>query len=246
MLAESADQQKLLNLADLDQEVGRVQHAARSLPEHQKITDLMAARQGVTDALVSATTEVDDLRIAVRRAEADLVPVRARLERNVTRVGDGSVSDGKVLRGLQEEVEHLHRRISDLEDIELDLMGDLEVAEARQAEFTAKKGEIEARLREVVAERDQAVAKLSAEAKDLAASRAAVAGKVPPPLMTLYEKLRSHSGTGAAMLQRGRCTGCQLEIPVSDLDTYRRAPANEVLRCVECDRILVRTPESGL
>ena len=33
---------------------------------------------------------------------------------------------------------------------------------------------------------------------------------------------------------------------IADLDAYRRAPANQVLRCVECDRILVRTPESGL
>ena len=41
-------------------------------------------------------------------------------------------------------------------------------------------------------------------------------------------------------------TAEQLEATIADLDAYRRAPANQVLRCVECDRILVRTPESGL
>ena len=32
----------------------------------------------------------------------------------------------------------------------------------------------------------------------------------------------------------------------ADLDAYRKAPSNQVLRCAECNRILVRTPESGL
>ena len=87
---------------------------------------------------------------------------------------------------------------------------------------------------------------MSGEAKVIASSRASEAKKVPAPLLTLYEKIRAHSGLGAAKLHRGRCSGCQLELTVSDLDTYRKAPQNEVLRCVECDRILVRTADSGL
>ena len=32
----------------------------------------------------------------------------------------------------------------------------------------------------------------------------------------------------------------------SDLDTVRRAASDDVLLCPECDRILVRTDESGI
>ena len=246
MLAEPQDQMRLLELAELDREVGRVQHAAKSLPQHQSIADLMTMRRDITDALVSATTEVDDLRLDVRRAEGDIAPVKARLERNQQRIDDGSVSDPKTLRGLTEEVEHLHRRIADLEEEQLQVMGDLEEAEARQAEFTAKKNDVEARLRDLVASRDKEVAVLATEAKELGSSRTAKAAVVAPQLLALYEKIRTHSGSGAAALRRGRCGGCSLELTPADLDTYRKAPANEVLRCVECDRILVRTKESGL
>ncbi|MCC2593484.1 C4-type zinc ribbon domain-containing protein [Tessaracoccus sp. OS52] len=246
MQAEPADQQRLLQLADLDQELGRVQHTAKSLPEHKQINELMAARQQVTDALVSVTTEVDDLQVGVRRAENDLVPVKARLERDSRRIEDGSVTDSKTLRGLIDEVEHIKRRIGTLEDEQLEVMGQLEAAEARQAEITARKAEIEAKLRELVAARNEKVTALQAEAGELGTSRAAVAAQVAPDLLKLYERIREQRGLGAARLARGRCTGCQLEITVSDLDDYRRAPANQVLRCVECDRILVRTPESGL
>lgn len=246
MLADPADQRTLLTLADLDSEVARVQHTARSLPQHKTIADLMAARQQVTDELIFAVTEVDDLQVAVAKAEADLAPVRARLERDERRIADGSVSDGKVLRSLQDEVEHLKRRISDLEDDELEFMGKLEEAAAHRDRLAARKAEIESRLREEVAARDQQVARLSQEAKDLSVTRAPVAARIPAPLLALYEKYRASSGLGAAALKAGRCSGCQLQLNVSDLDTYRRAPANQVLRCVECERILVRTAESGL
>lgn len=246
MIADPADQRTLLTLADLDSEVARAQHAARSLPQHKTIADLMAARQGVTDELVASVTEVDDLSVAVRKAEADLVPVKARLERDETRIADGSVSDGKVLRSLTEEVEHLKRRIGALEDDELELMGRLEDATAHRDKIAAQKAEIEARLREEVATRDEAVQKLSQEAKDLAATRGPIAQKLPASLIALYEKLRGSTGLGAAPLRAGRCGGCQLQLTLADLDSYKRAPADQVLRCTECDRILVRTPESGL
>lgn len=246
MLAEPADQQRLLQLADLDQELGRVQHAAQSLPEHKQISELMAARQELIDALTSVTTEADDLQVAVRRAEADLVPVKARLERDEKRVNDGSVSDSKTLRGLIEEVEHIKRRISTLEDEQLEVMGELEAAESRKAQIEARKAATESRLRELVAARNEQVTALQAEAKELGSSRDAVAAAVGADLLKLYERIRSQRGLGAARLARGRCSGCQLEVTVSDLDTYRKAPANQVLRCAECDRILVRTAESGL
>lgn len=246
MLADPAAQRSLLTLADLDSEVARIQHAARSLPQHKAIADLIAARQRVTDELIFSTTEADDLQVAVSKAEADLEPVRARLARDEKRIVDGSVSDGKILRSLQDEVAHLQRRISDLEDSELEVMGRLEEAVADRERIAARKIEIEARLHEEVAVRDEAVAKLSQEAKDLSVARAPIAARIPVAVLALYEKMRASSGLGAALLKAGRCGGCQLQLTVSDLDLYRRAPAEQVVRCVECDRILVRTAESGL
>ncbi len=246
MLAEPADQQKLLNLADLDSEMGRLQHTARSLPQHQKIADLMAERQQVGDSLVEATTLVDDLQVAQRRAEADLVPVRARLVRDRTRVEDGSISDGKTLKGLIDEVARIERRIVELEEVEFEIMARLEDAETRATELSARRDEVETVLRDEVAERDRMVAGLSNEAKGVTTARKDLAGRVPPALLTLYDRIRAQRGLAAAKLHRGRCTGCQLEITVFDLDSYRKAPANQVLRCAECDRILVRTADSGL
>jgi len=55
-----------------------------------------------------------------------------------------------------------------------------------------------------------------------------------------------HSGMGAALLRLGRCEACRLEFSAQELSRIRTAPADEVIRCEECRRILVRTAESGL
>jgi predicted nucleic acid-binding Zn-ribbon protein len=51
---------------------------------------------------------------------------------------------------------------------------------------------------------------------------------------------------GAAALLRRRCQGCHLELSGADLMAAREAADDEVLRCEECGRILVRTDDSGL
>jgi len=53
-------------------------------------------------------------------------------------------------------------------------------------------------------------------------------------------------GVGAAPLRARRCGGCSLELTAADLGAIAKAPTDEVLRCEECDRILVRTSESGV
>ena len=78
---------------------------------------------------------------------------------------DGSVTDPKVLRGLVEEVERIKRRITELEDAELDLMGQLEEAAAERDELAARKKNVEDELRADVAARDAEVGRLSGEAR---------------------------------------------------------------------------------
>jgi predicted nucleic acid-binding Zn-ribbon protein len=47
-------------------------------------------------------------------------------------------------------------------------------------------------------------------------------------------------------LRAGRCEGCHLTLNTVDLNEIRTSAPDEVIRCEECRRILVRTPESGL
>ncbi len=242
MIAEPSEQRRLLRLAELDADLARVTHSAKTLPQHETIRTLMEARQEVGDALTSATTEADDLEVATRRAESDLVPVRARLERDQQRVDAGEVTDARALQGLLDEIEHLRGRIGDLEDAQLDVMGRAEEARARRDELSSRKAEIEQQLRDEVRARDEAAQGLKQEAQGLVQRRKEAAAAVPQELGKLYERLRATTGIGAARLVESRCGGCRLQLNVSDLAALAKLPANQVARCPECDRILVRVP----
>ena len=105
----------------------------------------------------------------------------------------------------------------------------------------------ETNLRALLASRDEQSAGLDAELAADQAKRASVSGELPSELVDLYDRIRVRSGgIGAAALIRRRCSGCQLDVTQAHLNRYRAASPDEVLRCEECNRILVRTAESGL
>ncbi len=65
--------------------------------------------------------------------------------------------------------------------------------------------------------------------------------------MTLYTRLREQKGgVGAAALRARRCGGCSLQLNASELADIAKTASDVVLRCEECNRILVRTSESGI
>jgi len=90
-------------------------------------------------------------------------------------------------------------------------------------------------------------AELKTEFTQVQGERAQLASAIPEDLMALYERIREHKGgVAAAALRRKECLGCGLVLNTAELAMVASAPADDVLRCEECSRILVRTSESGL
>jgi predicted nucleic acid-binding Zn-ribbon protein len=159
----------------------------------------------------------------------------------------GLVSNAKDLERMSRELVSLARRISELEDLELEVMERLEAAQGEHDRLAERLRVIDERMSELTASRDTGAAAVREQLEASAAERKVTATGVPDPLLSLYEKVRAQKGgVGAAALVRHRCTGCSLELTAADLGEIARAPLDEVQRCVECNRILVRTSESGI
>src|SRR4029453_10892308 len=113
--------------------------------------------------LVAAETRISDLELEQAKAETDLEPVRERLNRNQARIANGAIADPKALSSMLEEVNHLKKRISDLEDAELEVMEQLEVATANRETIRARIKQIHDDLAETTTERDRQLAAIEAE-----------------------------------------------------------------------------------
>ena len=120
--ADKSAQLRLLDLQTVDTTLAQLNHRRQVLPQHAMISKLRAERAALASDLVAADTRVSDLEMEQAKAETDLEPVRQRLSRNQTRIANGAVADPKALSSMVEEVDHLKKRISDLEDAELEVM----------------------------------------------------------------------------------------------------------------------------
>jgi uncharacterized protein len=244
--ADPTAQLRLLDLQGIDTTLAQLRHRRANLPELAKIADVIGRADGVRAQQVEVQTALDDTAGEQRRLENEVETVRTRAGRDNQRLTAGGLP-AKELEGLQHEITSLARRQSTLEDELLDVMEVRETRENELAGLDRDLGGIEAQRVELEAARDEAFASIDAAADTQQNERGALAGEVPADLLALYDKVAAvNGGVGAAALKQRRCEGCHLELAGSELNTVRAAAPDEVVRCENCRRILIRTAESGL
>lgn len=228
----------LLRVQEQDTAIDQLRHRRSHLPELEALAELRRRR----DDLVARRSELVEARDgiasgqAAREQELDATEVRiAELDERLS-TGTGY----RDLERMSEEQSHLKQRRSTLEDEILEVLEQLEPAEAAIAEvdgeLTAMAAE-ESRLESAVA---AAQSEIDTEIAAVAAARAADAAGLAPELAADYERLRERlGGIGAARLVNGSCAGCHLSLPATELDRIRRQPPGTVTHCDQCGRILV-------
>jgi uncharacterized protein len=247
MKADPFAQLKLLDVQELDSAYEGLRHQARNPVEGPELAEHTALRDQLDGRGRDLQLQVDDLTREQRRADQDVEQVKARRVRDQQRLDAGQVGNPKDLERLQHELVSLDRRISDLEDAELEVMERLEEAQQDLEATREQLAGVEARIVELTASRDARREELKQEAAELRRRRGPLVADLPEPLLSLYERLREHKdGVGAAPLRARRCGGCSLQLDNQVLAEIATKPSDEVLRCEECGRILVRTSESGL
>jgi predicted nucleic acid-binding Zn-ribbon protein len=222
--ADPALQLRLLDLQAADTALAQLAHRRMTLPELAALAERGERATRLADDIVDAETRVGDLAGEQRRLENEVDAVRARAARDEQRLQTGGLPP-KDLEGLQQREE----------------------ADATLSELTTQRTVLDGERAELEAARDATFAEIDEGIAERTKERAAVASELPPELMTHYERAREHGGgVGAAMLRNRRCEGCRIELSGSELSAVRTASPDEVVRCDNCRRILVRTAESGL
>ncbi|MGC4174896.1 zinc ribbon domain-containing protein [Demequina sp.] len=238
--APAADQKRLLDVQAADLRAQQAAHRRKTLPVLGQLDELTARVVDLGDERAARGATVGDLRREVTKIEDDVAGVRARAERDNARLNSGQGTP-KDLQALSSELEVLQRRTSELEDVELEAMERLEAAEAELASAETQHAEIAKQIDELEQQRDAAFAEIDAELAEIADERVKAAEGLDTALLVLYEKLRDqHGGIGAAPLVRGQCQGCHMTLNAGDLSAILAASPDQVVRCEECGRILVR------
>ncbi|MEI7716160.1 MAG: zinc ribbon domain-containing protein [Mycobacterium sp.] len=244
MKAEVAQQRSLLALSELDAELSRLEHRASHLPQREAYERMTAEHAEASDRLSALRIAMEDLDAQVSKSETDIQAVRQREERDRSLLQSGA-TDAKQMPDLQHELETLTRRQGALEDSLLEVM---ERREELQAAIDAEQAAIDGLEVDIAAARqalDDAVVEIDETRQRHAPRRDALVAELDSALAALYERQRTLGSPGAAPLLGPKCGACRLEIDRGELARIAAAADDELVRCPECNAILLRVRGSG-
>lgn len=239
MKASQSDQLQILDIQRMDFQVSTLQNKLTALPEIAELLTCTQRLAVVRDLEVAAETQISDIKRELLRAEADVEQVVVRLERDERRLAEGSAAP-KELEKLQHEIETLSARRSELEEVELEIMLRIDSIKSRLEELQREEVSLNSSHDEIAARKSSVSSQIEGEIASVISERNATVATVDGPLLELYEKIRSSTGTGAAALRQGRCDGCHLAINSVEIGRLKTLASDEVVRCEECRCILVR------
>ena len=240
MKASPEHQNLLIELQLVDTAISHLKIKLANLPEREQITAIHTRLENTAVELAVVETELADVAIDLRRIEVDVEQVADRIKKDESRLSSG-VGSPKELEQLQHELGTLAKRKSELEDGELEVMLKHDAVKARVDELQndqvgLKQLELELNIR-----LENATTEIQSEISIQQAERGQLAPKIEATLVELYEKVRtSNDGVGAALLVGNKCEGCHLSINAIEIERIKSLPADEIIRCEECRRILVR------
>ena len=240
MKSAREEQARLLELQGIDIEIARLDYRARTLPVLEKLEQAERGRDAHRDLAIAGGAERSDVEGELRRAESDVEQVVGRIEKDQKLIDSGTVS-AKDLENLLGELKSLGRRKEELEEVELEVMVRLEEINGRISEHSSKRDRFESEANQLATERDTALAEIDSARRLLLADRQEIEREINKELLDLYLKIKESSGgVAAAKLENGQCLGCHLQINAVEVTRIKALPEDEVVRCDECRRILVR------
>ena len=231
----------LLDVQAHDTTADQLRHRRAHLPDRAALAELDARRRDHAERLAEAVARQADANRREARLDEQVGAMDQRVIDIERRMYSGEVTATRDLLAMTGEITAIKSRRSGLDD---EVLAVMEEGESLAGEL----GELEAEGRRLEEERATLLAAISAaeavidqELAEVAARSNASVGDVPADVLAVYEALRAKlGGVGAARLVGTSCTGCHLTLPAAEVARIKREPADAVVLCDQCGRILVR------
>jgi predicted nucleic acid-binding Zn-ribbon protein len=232
-----SDLQSLIELQELDLTAERLRRRIADFPASLaaidgRLTDLTTAVAAIKERMSASQT-------ARREIEKDLAAVQGRLSKYKDQLME--VKTNKEYHAMQTEISTAEQLVRQQEDRLLDRMEEAETqaAELKSAEAALKDGQMQS-----ARERQELEAERTAAENDLgktAAARAALAARLAPQALALFEHVSKHRrGLAMSEAREGHCMQCHVRLRPQVYNDVRR---NETLiQCESCSRILYFVP----
>jgi uncharacterized protein len=228
-----ADLEHIIALQQLDSAVHEARRRLSDEPERSAQLD--ARLDDVRQRLTAAKHRLAENQTARRSLEKDVAVQQARLSKFRDQLM--AVKTNIEYQAMQKEIEYAQNEVKTIEEqILVQMLEGDEFSSAiktLETELAAEEKAAAAERKAMSTEMDQ----LRASVEKLAAERGALAGRIAPSVLTLFETIagRRH-GVALSEARDGVCTVCHVRLRPQVFNTVRRNDA--ILQCDHCNRIL--------
>ncbi|NCV98667.1 MAG: hypothetical protein EBW31_03990 [Actinobacteria bacterium] len=205
---------------------------AKELSSSPAIEEARAQLAEITGSLSAQRSRVEDVERDIKRLESDVELVEKRLQKDLS-------SNPKDIAGIEHEIASLNNRKSNLEDTELELMEQRDVAVAELDSLQEQREKAEDALENTKSNITAELEGLRAENTALVASIEDLRAKLPSELVELFDK-KIQRGAAVGRLTGSSCSACNMNLNSTAMAEISRVPADELATCSECSAILVR------
>lgn len=214
----------------LDQIQSRLQTIQSALVES---AELQAARE----RLEQSQTSLRNVEHTLKQAENDAQAQRIKLEQAEASLYGGRIQNPKELKDLESDVASLKRRLGELEDIQLSIMLEIEVAreglQKAQDAYNIAQGQSISQNVTLLTEQES----LIKERESVHAQRLATVSYIDRASLALYESLREkRSGVAVAAVSDNSCEVCGASMTPGHAQSVRIS--SQLVHCPMCGRIL--------
>ena len=231
----------LLVVQEHDSASDRLRHRKETLPSQARLGEVEQALAALEATMADVAGRRDEVGRRQQRHEDELASIEAKIGEVEKRLYSGAVTVPRELQAMEADVASLKRHRSEIEDRVLEAMQDREPLDGEFSNLSEQSSGLEAEAEQLRGTIATETKEIDAELATELEARAAAAAAIPDDLMSQYERLRAtQGGVGAARLVNGRCSGCHLTLPATELDRLKHQNADTLVLCDQCGRILVR------
>jgi uncharacterized protein len=233
--------EKLLILQDRDRNIQRVKtELAHIEPERQA---LKAKATGTQASLEVAKNKGKQIESDRKRLELDVEAKKQQIEKYALQ--QFQTKKNEEYRALAHEIENCKKAIVELDDQQIVLMEQAEVAQKEIGVATQAANEARKLVEGQITNLGQREENLKKELAELQSNREQLASVVDESTRSRYERLLKSKGSNVVVgIQHGVCGGCHMKLPTQILLSTRGQ--QEIVTCINCGRILFYTRDMDL
>ena len=185
--------------------------------------------------LTLAQQQLAELKRRQRSAEGDIDDLVSKITTVEEQLYSGRIMNPKELSSLQHEVDLLKAKRDQLENKALEIMDQVESAEASVTATSSEFNKLGAEWHHQQQQLSTDIEALKSKLSDLGNKRQRHSAEIDSWAVAVYDTLRKQKSQSVVKVEQGICRGCRISLPVSELQQVR---SGNLVQCSSCGRIL--------